>query len=99
MRGIDVRQEVVASIAPSAARWIESDWSRPVEYVDPGAVHTALADPVPVVVAAEGHSAVTGGAQRFLLVGSGGWMLSYITDIATSIGGEPLNDSSSDRIS
>jgi hypothetical protein len=83
-----VRQEVVASVAPSAARWLESDWSRPVEHVVQGATHTPLAGPVPVIVAAQGHSSVTGRAQRFLLVGSGGWLLSYITDIATSLGGE-----------
>jgi hypothetical protein len=59
-----------------------------VEHVAQGATHTPLASPVPVIVAAQGHSSVTGRAQRFLLVGSGGWLLSYITDIATSIGGE-----------
>ncbi|MHC4709415.1 MAG: hypothetical protein ACYTA3_03080, partial [Planctomycetota bacterium] len=83
-----VRREVIASIAPSAARWLESDWSRPVEHVAQGATRTPLASPVPVIVAAQGHSGVTGRDQRFLLVGSGGWLLSYITDIATSIGGE-----------
>jgi hypothetical protein len=83
-----VRQEVVAWIAPSADRWLEDDWSRPVEQAAGAQPGAAIETPVPVIVAAEGHSAVTGGPQRLLLVGSGGWLLSYIADIATSVGGE-----------
>jgi hypothetical protein len=83
-----VRRQVVAQIEPSADRWLENDWSRPPRALDRAAPHEPLKSPVPVVVAAERQSGVTGGQQRFMLVGSGGWMLSYIADIATSVGGE-----------
>jgi hypothetical protein len=83
-----VRQQVVARIEPSADRWLESAWSRPPERLEGTGPRHVLEAPVPVVVTAEGLNAVTGRQQRFMLVGSGGWMLSYITDIATSVGGE-----------
>ncbi|MHC4588634.1 MAG: DUF7088 domain-containing protein [Planctomycetota bacterium] len=83
-----VRRQVVARIEPSADRWLEDDWSRPPQPFDRAGPRDVLEGPVPVVVIAEGQSEVTGGQQRFMLVGSGGWMLSYITDIATSVGGE-----------
>ncbi|MHC4993181.1 MAG: hypothetical protein ACYTGC_19595, partial [Planctomycetota bacterium] len=83
-----VRHAVVASIAPSADRWLESDWARPPEQLDGATPEARLTGAVPVVVAAEGRSGVTGGPQRVLVVGSGGWLLSYITDVATSVGGD-----------
>jgi hypothetical protein len=83
-----VRRQVVARIEPSADRWLEGDWSRPPQAGGRAEAREALEDAVPVVVTAERHSEVTGRQQRFMLVGSGGWMLSYITDIATSVGGE-----------
>jgi hypothetical protein len=83
-----VRQHVVVTIEPSADRWLEADWSRPRDRLDDAAPGPALEGPIPVVVAAEGPNAVTGRVQRFMLVGSGGWLLSYITDVATSVGGE-----------
>jgi hypothetical protein len=82
------RREVVAAIAPSDDRWLEGDWSLPPQRIDAAAPGTVLESPVPVIVAAEAPSAATGGRQRFLLIGSGGWMLSYIADIATSVGGQ-----------
>jgi hypothetical protein len=40
------------------------------------------------VVAAQRQSPMGGQVQRFILVGSGGWMLSYVADAVTRLGGE-----------
>jgi hypothetical protein len=83
-----VQQQVVAWIEPSADRWLEDDWSRPPDPANDALPADALDHPVPVVVTAQRQSPATGQVQRIMLNGSGGWMLSYITDVATSVGGE-----------
>jgi hypothetical protein len=85
---VGVRRQTVAWIEPSPDRWLEADWSAPPESFDQAARGEALASPVPVIVAAEGPDPATGRHQRLLIIGSGGWMLSYIADVARSVGGE-----------
>jgi hypothetical protein len=89
----NVQRSVIASILPSPNRWMETDWmgdltTRPVNN------DAVLNEPVPVVVAAQRHLAgkhdgngAPGRPQRFMLVGSGGWMISNVADAVWDIGG------------
>ena len=42
------------------------------------------------MVAVVRRNPVESGSQRFLLVGSGGWMLSYLADVVVPVGGDRM---------
>ncbi len=86
----DARVNVIAEVAPAADRWLEAEWLRnPDELGAPAAVDQ-LTSPVPLVVAAERRNPVRDGDQRVLVVGSGGWALSYLADVVLSVGGDRM---------
>ena len=77
-----VQHHAVAHIAPSANRWLEEDWAVDPQDLDDPKPEEQFAEPVPIVVAAQRDE------QRFMVVGSGGWMLSYIADAVIPLGGD-----------
>lgn len=48
----------------------------------------AIEAPVAIAVGADRADPVGSGRQRFLLIGSGGWMLSYVADVYDAMGGD-----------
>ncbi|MFO0828998.1 MAG: ABC transporter permease subunit [Phycisphaerales bacterium] len=80
-------RRVVASVAPSANRWLEDDWRTGAERVKtvPGAKR--FTSDAAVVVAIERDDPVAKRLARAVVVGSGGWMLSSLADVAQSLGG------------
>lgn len=83
-----VSHMVLATVAPAGNRWLESNWS-----VDPSGLPAAQPEqrfnhPQPILVAASRPHPIERGEQRVLAVGSGGWMLTYIADAVTGLGGE-----------
>ncbi len=81
----------VAMIEPSPHRWLEPEWTGDFDQREPRA-ETVLTDPQAIVVTAEraliGAAGVGGGSvQRFMLVGSGGWMITNVADSVRDIGG------------
>jgi hypothetical protein len=82
-----VRQHVVASIEPAPNRWIESDWTSDLRERGAPSPSQNLNHPVPLAVVAERPSPTGRGVQRFMLVASGGWMVSSVADVVLSIGG------------
>lgn len=83
-----VRREVIASVRPSAHRWLEEDWATKTAAGDEIERGEPFDEPLPIVVAAQRQSPMGGRSQRFILVGSGGWMLSYVADAVTGLGGD-----------
>ncbi len=82
------RVDAIGTIEPSPGRWLESNWpvaARAVGELRPGA---ALEAPVPVLLAVERYNQLAQRPQRALVVGSGGWMLSYVADRAIGMGGD-----------
>lgn len=78
---------VIAAIEPSPDRWLEDDWrenSRVTREVPDAKRFTT---PLPVVVAVERKDQATGVTRRAVVVGSGGWLLSSLADVAQSLGG------------
>lgn len=80
--------EVIGRIAPSPARWLEPDWSVNPQEAQPAPHGPALAEPVTVIAAIERRLPDRPRPQRVIVVGSGGWMLSYVADVGMSIGGD-----------
>ncbi len=83
----------VATLDAAENRWLESDWMLPPDRLgDPDPSERLTADE-PIVVAVErvgvhpGPGAGNRGRQRAIVVGSGGWALSYIADVTLSAGG------------
>ncbi|MHC5113881.1 MAG: hypothetical protein ACYTGP_05580 [Planctomycetota bacterium] len=84
-----VRHTVLASAEPAAMRWLEADWARKLSTRTAEEPGTPFEDAQPIVVAAERtRPRDAGGDQRVLVVGSGGWMLSYVADVYATIGGQ-----------
>ncbi len=81
--------EVIARIEASPDRWMEADWSVDSRVVAEMERGPAITEPVTVMVAVETrHPLRRGSPQRAIVIGSGGWMLSYVADVAMPIGGE-----------
>ncbi|MDY7110597.1 MAG: Gldg family protein [Planctomycetota bacterium] len=83
-----VRHDVLATVKPGAHRWLEADWATKTSAGDEIERGEPFDEPLPIVVAGERQSPMGGRVQRFILVGSGGWMLSYVADAMTGLGGE-----------
>jgi hypothetical protein len=80
-----VRAHAIAAIQPSPERWLERDWTDIGRRArDP---MQAMTEAAPMVVAAERIHPITGRPQRFMMVGSGGWMVSNVADVVLEIGG------------
>ncbi|MCH7798195.1 MAG: Gldg family protein [Planctomycetes bacterium] len=86
----DVRQSVIAFVAPSPTRWLEPDWMVSPSSLDEPDAEQRFSEPLPLVVAVVRRNPVESGSQRFLLVGSGGWMLSYLADVVVPVGGDRM---------
>ena len=80
---------MVASIEPNQRRWLESDWARVLTGAE-APVGVAIEQKQPIMVAAVRTNPETSRLQRFLLVGSGGWLRSYVTEVATGMGGDRI---------
>ncbi len=85
-----VRHVVVARIEPQENRWLESDWMVSPASLDEPEASQRFTEPLPLVVAAERRNPVGPGPQRLLVVGSGGWLLSYLADVVVNIGGDRM---------
>jgi len=83
----DVRREIVLAVEPGEDRWLETDWMLNPDSLDEPTADQRLDRPAPIVVAAERRNPVKTGQQRILVVGSGGWLLSYLADVVVPVGG------------
>jgi len=86
----DVRRVVVLAVEPSEKRWLETDWMLDPDTLDEPTVDQRFDEPAPLVVAAERRNPVQPGQQRILVVGSGGWLLSYLADVVIPVGGDRM---------
>jgi hypothetical protein len=86
----DVRREVVVEIEPGPNRWLEPRWIERPDSLDEPDASQRYGEAIPIVVAAERRNPVRPGAQRLLLAGSGGWLLSYLSDAVVSVGGDRM---------
>jgi hypothetical protein len=81
-----IRSTIVAAVEPSADRWIEDDWrtdARPLREVP---AEKRFDAPQAVIVAVERRTP-SGALARAIAVGSGGWLLSMLADVAQTLGG------------
>jgi hypothetical protein len=76
----------IAAIEPSPERWLETDWTGGLTDREPRP-DQRFSDPIPIMMAAERANPAGGGSQRFILVGSGGWMLTNVADPVVDVGG------------
>ncbi len=83
-----VRCEIIAEIQRSQLRWLEEDWARMMTAQGEVVRGEPFEDAIPIMIAANRPHPLESGQQRFILVGSGGWLLSGVADAATSIGGD-----------
>jgi hypothetical protein len=86
----DVRRVVVLAVEPGNDRWLETDWMLRPDTLDEPTADQRFDDPAPLVVAAERRNPVKSGDQRILVVGSGGWLLSYLADVVVPVGGDRM---------
>ena len=86
----DVRHDVIAVIEAGPTRWSEPDWMVSPERIDAPTAEQRLDRDLPLVVAAERRSPVAATTQRILVVGSGGWLLSYLADVVVPVGGNRM---------
>ena len=83
-----LRRTTLHAIEPSDDRWLATDWNRDPSQQRVPPPEGRLREPAPVVVAAERQHPTEPRMQRFMLVGSGSWMLSYVADLAAEVGGD-----------
>jgi hypothetical protein len=82
-----VTHSVIAAVGPEENSWLESDWSAaPSTIREP--TDAQRIGTLPIVVAAQRDAGAGRAGQRAIVVGSGGWMLTYIADVVTSVGGD-----------
>ncbi len=86
----DVRRVVVLAVEPGGDRWLETDWMLNPDSLDEPTADQRFDDPAPLVVTAERRNPVKSGDQRILVVGSGGWLLSYLADVVVPVGGDRM---------
>ncbi len=80
---------VIAEIEPAANRWLEDDWMINPDRLDAPRDAQRFAESLPVVLSLERpHPLEPGRKQRCVVVGSGGWLLSYLADLAVPGAGE-----------
>ncbi len=81
------RYDILAELRPGSNR-VLADWT--AEFLDQDLMEVGepLTEPKPLIVAGERDTPGGGGEQRFMIVGSGNWMLSNIADAAETIGGQ-----------
>lgn len=84
----EVQHEVILAIEPDENRWLESNWSVDPDTLPAPQPEQRLDGPEPIVMAVSRPNPFHHGDQRALFVGSGGWMLTYIADAVTGLGGE-----------
>lgn len=88
-----VQASVIAEIPASEDRWLEKEWAVDAASIEAPGPDQRLKSPVAVVMAAErpmpaGSPGSRGRSmQRLVLVGSGGWQLSFVADLVRDIGG------------
>ncbi|UCD76637.1 MAG: hypothetical protein JSV91_06870 [Phycisphaerales bacterium] len=82
-----VEQYEIAAIEPSPNRRLERDWVSGPQAPQTAAGEQPLPEPVPILIAAERPHPGGQGTQRFILVGSGGWMITNVADVVFKEGG------------
>lgn len=83
----EIARSAVAVVRPSSDRWLEKQWNAdPSRVIEPSA-DQIVREPVAVVMAAQRPNPTQHEAQRIVVVGAGGWMLSYDADLVVSVGG------------
>ncbi|TVQ55179.1 MAG: hypothetical protein EA377_03890 [Phycisphaerales bacterium] len=83
---IEGTRTVLAQVEPGRNRWLESDWSADPQSQSPPDDERRFTEAVPIVVSVERPHALRDEPQRAILIGSGGWMLSFVADAAEQIG-------------
>lgn len=83
-----VRQHVIASIEPVANRWLEPNWSADTSTLGSPGEEQRFHESKTIVMAASRPHPIERGEQRMMMVGSGGWMLTYISDAVVGVGGD-----------
>ncbi|MHC4416180.1 MAG: DUF7088 domain-containing protein [Planctomycetota bacterium] len=83
-----VELTVIAAVAPEANRWLEEDWFLDPAVIDEPTAQQQFDRPLPLVVAVERRHPLEHARQRCLVLGSGGWLLSYMADVVFSVGGD-----------
>ena len=83
-----VRHTDIALIEPAPHRWLETDWAVNPATITPPIDRTAFDEPLPIAVAVERTHPIDGGLQRCIVIGSGGWLMSYMADLVVDAGGE-----------
>ncbi len=84
-----VRCMTAIELEPLATRWIEDDWRNEGAGVQEVSAKKRMESVLPLALLLERRQsgAEGGDAQRVVIVGSGGWMLSSVADISQSLGG------------
>jgi hypothetical protein len=84
---LNVDSIALVEAQPNARRWLEDDWARAMTAGDV-ARGEPFETPQAIMAGAERSNPETGRRQRVLLVGSGGWLRSFVTEVATTLGGQ-----------
>ncbi len=89
--GDGVPVQTIASVDPSADRWLESQWTPSLDLGPVQKGSQRMDEAVDVIYAIERPPVAGGRPQRLLVVGSGPWMLSNVADVAVSAGGDRIS--------
>ncbi len=83
----NVKLVELAGVDPSPQRWREKDWARESVELTTAAPKSPLTERVGIAWAVERPHPVLRESQRFILIGSGGWMVSNVADVVVELGG------------
>lgn len=82
--------QVIAEVKPRPNRWLEADWSLDPEQLDEPKPEQRFSQALAIAIAVTRPHPVEAGRQRFMVIGSGGWMLTYVADVVFSVGGDRI---------
>jgi hypothetical protein len=85
-----VRWSPLVIAEPAANRWLEPNWHADTAELEPAPSERRLQQATAMAMAIERPNPAGPGEQRTVLVGAGGWMLSFVADAAVPIGGERM---------
>jgi len=78
---------IIAAIAPQENRWLEDDWAVDPSTIDKPNASQFFSEDLTIIATTKRNNPVSRSMQRFIVVGSSGWLLSNRSDIVNDLGG------------
>ncbi len=84
---IGIALSKVAVVKPQENRWLENDWAVDPTTIDKPNESQFFTEALTIIATTQRSNPITRNTQRFVVVGSSGWLLSNRSDVVNDLGG------------